>query len=608
MTTSRRKFLAATLTAAGGVALGAALPKSAARAQEKAPDKAPERSEDRSRDALDPLPSGSQEDFSIDAATIAEAEKLSAIEYTPAERGMMVKTLGRRIDNVRARRAVEIDYPVAPTDVFDPRLPGTTVPAEPMFMPGNQDPGPLPGAEEDIAFAPLTALSHWLRTGQISSLDLTRLYLGRLEKYAPGLFCVVTPTPELALEQARAADSEIAAGNYRGPLHGVPWGAKDLLDTKGIRTTWGAAPFRDRVPDSDAAVVRLLREAGAVLVAKTSMGALARGDVWFGGTTRNPWSPEEGSSGSSAGSASAVAAGLVGFAIGTETLGSIVAPAMRCGVAGLRPTFGRTPRTGAMALSYSLDKIGALCRRVEDTALVLQAINAQDAGDPGSSAVPFAFDAGRPVEGMKIGYSPKWFEGERVTDVDRSALGAARAAGLELVEIELPELPYSAMRNILKAESGAAFEALTLSGEDHELTRQGGRAWPNSFRESRFISAIDYVQAQRFRRMVMEVMAQKFQGLDAMISPSAGGPMLVITNFTGHPSLTFRTGFLERAVRATGGDDPKRGPGNDLTEPMIRVPHAVTLWGPLFEDGKLISIGMALEKEFNVWRERPNLT
>ncbi len=540
----------------------------------------------------------------ITLETLAEAEKLLAIRYTDPERALLLKTIDDQVGWLRQRRRVLPDYDLTPATVFDVRAGGTAPPAKAMFRRSSNPFRRLPSNTQDIAYAPVTALSEWIRTGQITSLELTKLYLDRLKRIGPRLECVITLTEDLALAQAAAADAEIAAGNYRGPLHGIPWGAKDLLDTKGILTTWGAAPFRNRVPDRDAAVVRLLRKAGAVLVAKLTLGALAYGDVWFGGKTRNPWNLEEGSSGSSAGSAAATAAGLVGFAIGSETLGSIIAPSMRCGTAGLRPTFGRVPRTGAMALSYSMDKLGPICRTVEDTALVLNAINAYDRGDPGSVRAPFAFDAARPARGLRLGYDPAWFEGERVTDVDRFTLDTARSLGMELVEIELPDLPYDSLIVILFAEAAAAFEELTLSGRDDQLVRQDPDAWPNSFRQARFISAVDYVQAQRLRRRVMAIMKEAFDGIDAMISPSSG-PLLMITNLTGHPSLTLRTGFLRRAPRQGPGDDPGPQQQDDGLAKLATVPHGITLWGRPFDEGTLCTIGIALEAELGVWDRRP---
>jgi Asp-tRNA(Asn)/Glu-tRNA(Gln) amidotransferase A subunit family amidase len=395
---------------------------------------------------------------------------------------------------------------------------------------------------------------------------------------------VVTLLPERALAAAARADAELAAGRDRGPLHGVPCGVKDLFAVAGAPTTWGAVPYRDQVIDDTATVVRRLDEAGAVVAAKLTLGALAWGDVWFGGKTRNPWNPEEGSSGSSAGPAAATAAGLVAFGLGTETLGSIVSPCLRCGTTGLRPTFGRVARTGAMALGWSLDKIGPIARTVEDCMLVLAAINGADLGDPSSLNMPLNFDARRSVRGLRLGYDPAWFEEDGATVLDRQVLEAARQVGLRLVRIELPDWPYQTLMTILMVEAAAAFEELTLSGRDDELSWQEPQAWPNLFRQTRFTPAIEYVQSQRFRRMVMEMMAGQFTEVDAIISPSYAGSLLLITNNTGHPALTLRCGFKEDGT-----------------------PHGITLIGPLFDEGTLCSIGMALERELDVWRERPTM-
>jgi Asp-tRNA(Asn)/Glu-tRNA(Gln) amidotransferase A subunit family amidase len=526
-----------------------------------------------------------QERLGISEQTIAEAEKLAAVELTPDERAMLLRTVAEEAEGYRERRTFEPPNSLAPAMTFDPRLPGVAYDAgDGRLLRSNDDPGPAPSSGEEIAYAPVTKLSRWIERGDLTSERLTRIYLHRLKEHGPKLECVVTLTEDLAIGQAKRADEEIAAGRYRGPLHGIPWGAKDLLDTKGIPTTWGAEPYANQVPDADAAVVKLLEEAGAVLVAKLTLGAIAYGDIWHGGRTNNPWNLEQGSSGSSAGSAAATAAGLVGFSIGTETLGSIVSPSTRCGTTGLRPTFGRVPRTGAMALCWSLDKIGPICRTVEDCALVLHAINGIDPGDASSLHMPFSFDASRAVGGMRAGYVPRWFEGRGANDIDRRCLEAARTIGLDLVEVSLPDLPYGSLRTILTAEAAAAFEELTLKNLDDQLKWQSPQAWPNTFRAARFIPAIELIQAERFRRHVMRVMHDVFEQnrLDAMIGPSYAGNMLLITNNTGHPSLTIRAGFGENGT-----------------------PTGFTIWGRLFGEGAMCSIGMAMEKELDVWDKRP---
>jgi Asp-tRNA(Asn)/Glu-tRNA(Gln) amidotransferase A subunit family amidase len=474
-----------------------------------------------------------------------------------------------------------------------------------MFARSSGVPAPLPAAEEDIAFAPVTQLSRWIESRKITSERLTRIYLERLERFNPKLRCVITLTHELARAQARQADAEIAAGKYRGPLHGIPWGAKDLLDTAGIHTTYGAEPFRNRVPAKDAAVVKRLHEAGAVLVAKLSLGALALNDIWFGGQTMNPWLLEEGSSGSSAGPGAATAAGLVAFAIGSETGGSIVGPSMRCGLTGLRPTYGRVARTGAMTLCWSLDKLGPMTRSVEDAMLVLQAISGPDAGDVSSVESKLDFDAAASARGLRVGYFPKWMQENPATEVDRAALETVKKVGMIPVEVSIPDWPYDSLNVILFAEGAAAFEEITLNHAVDELKVQTYDAWPNIFRQSRFLSAVDFVQTDRLRRKVAVEMARVFSQVDLLLVPSLRDEMLTITNFTGHPSLTLRAGFVEVSeARTDWAPDPSRPLPKFL--PPRRVPHGVTLIGRLFEEGTVARAGLALERAFGVVGERPS--
>lgn len=519
----------------------------------------------------------------IDAETIGQAQKLAAMSFDTRERSLIAGSIERQIETYKARRTHTLANGVAPATVFRPPLPnaGTT---QGSLSPSTANVPTLPSNEVDIAFAPVTWLSKWIHNGDISSRRLTEIYLERLHRFDPQLECVITFTDTLALQQADAADQELAAGRSRGPLHGIPWGAKDLLDTRNIKTTWGAGPYRDRVADSDATVVTRLRDAGAVLVAKLTLGELAYGDLWFGGQTKNPWNLNQGSSGSSAGSACATAAGLVGFSIGTETWGSIVSPCMRCGATGLRPTFGRVARTGAMALCWSLDKIGPICRRVEDTAMVLDAIHGHDAGDEASVDVPFAFDAAKPLSSIRMGVDPKWFEG-RVAPLDHDALAKARQMGVEIRDFEMPNVPHDGLVNILHAEAAAAFEELTHSNRDDDMKMQEPNGWPNQFRRSWFIPAIEFVQAQRVRRQACEAMNRVFEDFDVLIAPSYAANLLLITNFTGHPSLTIRTG-----VRSNNR------------------PHGITLIGRLWDEGTLCRAGMALEEALNVWQLRPELT
>jgi Asp-tRNA(Asn)/Glu-tRNA(Gln) amidotransferase A subunit family amidase len=545
----------------------------------------------------------------VTPATFAEAEKLVQVAMTPAEREIASASWRRTLASVYERRTgprrVEIESAIPPAGQWRPVLPGMEAgPARDCFVRSSSEAGPLPADDAAIAYAPVWRLSQWIAARKLSSERLTSIYIERVRRFDPRLRAVITLVPEQALAAARAADAQIAAGNYLGPLHGIPFGVKDLLDTAGIATTWGAEPFRNNVPAHDAAVVARLKQAGAILLAKLSLGALALNDIWFGGQTMNPWLPEEGASGSSAGPGAAVAAGLVGFAIGSETEGSIIAPSMRCGVTGLRPTFGRVPRSGAMTLCWSMDKLGPMARSVEDTLLVLQAITGPDAGDIGSVPCRLDFDATQGVRGLKLGYFPAWMESAPATDVDRASLDKLRAIGLVATEVSLPDWPYDSMNLLLFAEAAAAFEDLTLAGRDDELKVQVPDAWPNLFRQSRFLSAVDYVQADRLRRKVAMEMARLMSGADLLLVPSLRGEMMTISNFTGHPSLTLRTGFVKVGeARSDWAPDP----ANPLPrfDPPRRVPHGVTLVGRLFDEGTLGRVGLALERAARVAGEMP---
>jgi Asp-tRNA(Asn)/Glu-tRNA(Gln) amidotransferase A subunit family amidase len=545
----------------------------------------------------------------VTVTTFAEAEKLVQAPLTPRDRaqaaGNWRQSLAALYERRTGPRKVAIDYTVAPYSNWNPVLPGqTTGPAENSFTRSQQDPGPLPASDREIAFAPVTQLSRWIESRQITSTRLTRVYLDRIARFDATLRSVITATPELALKQAAEADRRIAAGGYRGPLDGIPFGVKDLLDTAGIPTTWGAEPFRNRIPASDAAVVARLEAAGAVLVAKLSLGALALNDIWFGGETMNPWLLEEGSSGSSAGPGSATAAGLVAFSIGSETGGSIVSPSMRCGVTGLRPTFGRVPRNGAMTLCWSLDKLGPMTRTVEDAMLVLAAITGPDPADLASVPSKLSFDANASVKGLKVGYFPAWMNEAPATEVDRAVLAALPGLGMEPVAVELPNWPYSSLQVILFAEAAAAFEQITLDHQVDELRMQVPDAWPNTFRQARFLSAVDFVQADRMRRMVAHEMARLMAEVDLLLVPSLRDEMLTISNATGHPSLTLKTGYVEVAeARSDWAPDPAR----PLTRfsPPRRVPHGVTLIGRLFDEGTLAQAGLALERHCNVAGDHP---
>ena len=541
--------------------------------------------------------------------TFAQAEKLIQFPLTEHDRAQAASNWRQSMAPLYERRTgprkVSLPDTLHPYARWTPILPGQSAgPQQDRFVRTNAEPGPLPQNDADIAFSPVHKLSSWIERRQLTSERLTNIYIERLRRFNPTLRCVITLTPEHALRQARQVDSEIAAGKYRGPLHGIPWGAKDLLDTDGIATTYGAEPFRSRVPEHDSAVVQRLNEAGAVLVAKLSLGALALNDIWFGGQTMNPWLLEEGSSGSSAGPGAATAAGLVAFAIGSETGGSIVSPSMRCGVTGLRPTYGRVPRTGAMTLCWSLDKLGPMTRSVEDTLLILSAITGPDPGDLDSVPSHLDFDANAPVRGLRVGYLPKWMNEAPATEVDRAALDTVRKLGMEAVEVSIPDWPYDSLDVILFAESAAAFEDITLSHAVDQLKAQVPDAWPNTFRQSHFLSAVEYVQCDRFRRMVAEEMARVFSQVDLLLVPSLRDEMLTLTNFTGHPSLTVRAGFVNVSqARSDWAPDPQHP--LPTFNPPRRVPHGVTLIGRLFDEGTIGRAGLALEKQLSVVSDRP---
>ena len=529
---------------------------------------------------------------------VACAEKMIPIHYTDKERAQLLHGFENQLQAVSTLRAQHFGHDLAPALTFDPRLPGKAFPKQKNRIKASRPAAgnAAPADDTALAYASVGQLGHWLRTGKISSEALTRLYLKRIRRYGDALECFITVTPELALAEARDADKKLAAGKDLGPLHGIPYGLKDLFDTRGIRTTWGAAPYKDRVPDRDARVVTRLREAGAVLLGKTTCGAIAYGDIWFGGKTRNPWNTAEGSSGSSAGSAAATAAGLVGFSIGTETLGSIVSPSNRCGATGLRPTFGRVSRAGAMALSWSLDKAGTICRHVEDTALVLGALNGYDAEDPGSVAMGFDYAPDLGQRGLVAGYDPAWFEGKSGNAIDRHALKTLQDLGVKTRHVSLPDLPYGVLFLSLVAEAAAAFEELTLSNRDDLLVWQADNAWPNSWRQIRFLSSVDLVQLDRLRRKVMGVMDKIMDQVDVLITPNFAANLLTITNYTGHPCLTLRAGFHEVPTRSDDGNADKT---------PHRVPQNISLIGRLFEEGKLCALGRRLEAALAVADERP---
>ncbi len=535
-------------------------------------------------------------DPAITAETLAAAEMLLGMTYTDAERAMMLDNLAPQLERALHSRALAHPSSLGPATRFDPRLPGFNMPpAAPFaFTPPEIA---LPDSDEDIAFAPVAALSGWIKRQQLSSTRLTQIYLTRIEKLNGKLFCYATVTAESALAYAKELDDRLALGSWLGPLHGIPYGLKDIIDTAGVQTAWGAEPYQNRIPEQDAFVTKILLQAGAVMLGKTTVGALAYGDLWYGGRTRNPWNLDEGSSGSSAGSACATAAGLAAFAIGTETLGSIISPATRCGAVGLRPTYGRVSRRGAMPLCWSLDKIGPLCRSVEDTGLVLHALNAPDPADPFQVFAPFSPTPHADITGLRLGYFPEDFASEDTTDLERQAFETAKTLGLELVELARPDLPYDALMNILFAEAAAAHEELTLSNRDDLLTWQDAEAWPNRFRKARFLSAVDHVQLDRLRRLVMQAMDQSFRRADIVIGPCFR--MLGITNFTGHPSLCLPAGLMPSATREPVSLSRNSGV-QKLDGDMHQVPHAICLFAGLFDEAPLLAVGQALEAKLGV--------
>jgi Asp-tRNA(Asn)/Glu-tRNA(Gln) amidotransferase A subunit family amidase len=546
----------------------------------------------------------------VSPATFAEAEKLMQITMTPAQREQAAdswrESLAPYLERRAGPRKLAIEATDTPATLWNPALPGVPLPSSPeRFLRSAATAVPLPSLDDQIAFAPVTQLSRWIESRQLTSERLTNIYLGRVERLDPKIRSIITLTRDHAIARAKLADSEVASGKYRGPLHGIPYGVKDLLDTKDIPTTYGAEPFRNRVPTADSVVVSRLNDAGAVMLAKLSLGALALNDIWFGGQTMNPWLPEEGASGSSAGPGAATAAALVAFSIGSETGGSIVSPAMRCGVTGLRPTFGRVARTGAMTLCWSLDKLGPMTRTVEDAMLVLHAISGPDPGDPSSVPSRLDFDATAPVAGLKVGYIAQWMKEPPATDVDRAAMETMKKLKMEVKEVTLPDWPYGSLNPILFAEGAASFEELALNNELASLKVQVKDAWPNLFRQARFVSAVDFVQADRLRRKVALEMARIFKDIDLLIVPSLRDEQLTITNFTGHPSLTLRAGFVEVSeARSDWAPDP----ANPLPKfnPPRRVPHGITILSRLFDDGLLGQAGLALEREFAVASERPS--
>ena len=571
---------------------------------------------------------------------IDSAAAIADVHIGDEYKDMMLEDLNGYAGSFEAIYGLHIKNEVAPAVIFDPVLPGMKF--ETAKRPMKISAAPKGSAEapkniEDVAFYSVRQLAELVRTRKVSSVALTEMYLERLKRYDPLLKFVITLTTDRAMGQAKDADREIAAGKYRGPLHGLPWGAKDLLAVKGYPTTWGAGGFETQKFDDDATVVKRLDAAGAVLVAKLTLGALAQGDKWFGGMTRNPWNPQQGSSGSSAGSASATAAGCVAFAIGSETLGSISSPSTRCGTTGLRPTFGFVPRTGAMALSWTMDKLGPLCRAVEDTAIILSAIHGPDGHDRTVHDAAFNWDANLDWRKLRVGYLKADFEiqppqqpeppkdEKELTEADKkkrdeeaanralgmarreydhkyeeAALAKLRSMGVNLIPVEFPKYPYGAMRSILVAEAAAAFDELTRSGRDKLLTQQTKDDWPNTFRSARFIPAVEYIQANRARTLAMEMAAKVFDQVDVIVAPTFS-TQLLITNLTGHPALILPNGLR-------GDDAPKPRVRNGEAEPGgPGTPLSLTFLGQLYGEAKMLALAKAYQDGTNFHLQHPKL-
>jgi Asp-tRNA(Asn)/Glu-tRNA(Gln) amidotransferase A subunit family amidase len=516
----------------------------------------------------------------IAPSMIAAGEKLVGLAFDDAEREMMAEGIADNLKRYEAIRALKLPSDTAPAFRFDVDVPGVRleVPEHPRGVRLTAPAAVARPADLDtLAFSSVSNLSAMLRTRRISSLELTTMYLNRIKKYDPLVLSVITVCEELALKQARRADDEIAGGKYRGPLHGIPWGAKDVLAVKEYRTTWGAAPYKDQVIPEDATVVQRLEAAGAVIVAKLSLGETARGrdgSLWFGGMTRNPWNLEQAASGSSAGSASATAAGLVGFAIGGDTRGSIILPCNRCGASGLRPTFGTVSRHGAMVLAWTMDRVGPICRTVEDCAVVFDAIRGADGRDASTRDVPFGWDASRSPIGLRVGYLQAEFERQYAgRAADEAALRVLRQSGLELVPIAIPAFPHDALRLIMDAETGASFDELTRSNKDDLLADQSKGARPDNLRHSRFIPAVEYIQACRARTLLMRQMALAMEKVDVVVAPSLGETVLRITSLTGHPGVVVPNGFSESGT-----------------------PFSITFLGGLFKDAHALTVAHAYQK------------
>ncbi|HEX4956794.1 MAG TPA: amidase [Lacibacter sp.] len=528
--------------------------------------------------------SAAQQTDTISRTDIQTAGKLFSINFTAAEIDSMYFTILQRNAQYKRRYPLKLENSVPMSLWQSPVLPGmqfeTVQKPVKWELPKNIS---MPSNKNDLAFYSVLQLATLIKSKKITSVELTQFFIDRIKKWGDTLQCVISITEDIALQQARAADAEIAAGNYRGPLHGIPYGLKDLFAVKGTKTTWGASVYKDQVIDEDAYVYTKLKEAGAVLVAKFTLGALAQGDWWFGGRTKNPWNQNFGSSGSSAGSASATVAGLVPFAIGTETLGSIVSPSHTNGATGLRPTFGAVSRSGGMTLCWSLDKTGPICRSAEDAAVVFYYIKGTDGKDPGAVNRPFNYSAKTDIKKLRIGYAKNFFDRIKDTSANEwKVLKAFEQMGVQLIPVNFPDTaayPYDIVGITLASEAAAAFDELTRTNLDDQLTRQNRNDWPNYFRAARFIPAVEYVNAQRHRYLLMKKMQEFFANVDVVITPTYAGSQLAITNLTGHPALCMPTGFTRQGL-----------------------PTSITLLGNLYGEATLLSVGRALQLQTG-WEE-----
>jgi len=528
--------------------------------------------------------SSQRSDDGITTSDIAVAEKLAGLSFTQAHRDTMLEGVQDAVEGYRALRELEISNEVWPSVQFNPLVSGITLP-ETQYPREWDLPGDIvmPENRDDLAFYTVAELAYLIRTRALTSVELTQIFLDRIDRFDAQLNVIVTLTEELALEQALRADQEIASGRYRGPLHGIPYLTKDLLALSGYPTTWGAMPYRDQMIDETATVIARLEQAGAVHLAKVSLGALAWGDVWFKARTNSPWNTEMGASGSSAGSSAGVAAGFAAFAIGSETYGSIVSPATRNGVSGLRPTYGRVSRHGAMALSWTMDKLGPITRSAEDAGLVFEAIYGPDGLDPSLIDVPFNYRADVDFSRLRIGYLETAFDAEYPgREHDQATLETLRELGARLVPIAMPDFPVGPVIQMLNVEAAAAFDELTRSGEDAQLVRQVRNAWPNVFRTARFVPAVEYLQASRARTLLQQEMAQAIRDVDVYITPSFAGGNLPITNLTGHPTVVVPNGF-----NAEG------------------MPTSITFSGHLFDEGSVLALARAYQQVTDFHKQRP---